>query len=124
MSEQPRQTAPPRPAKVRQAVPIARGFGRDALARAVEALAAAGVEYEVAEEMGGESPGAWRIAVAVESAPRAVAALATLGQEPAPSIARGGEPPPGPLFVSSSGSFLRLLAMALCFAVALWLALS
>jgi hypothetical protein len=124
MSEQPRQTASARPPKVHRAVPVARGYGRDALVRAVEALAAAGVEYEVAEEMGGESPGPWRIAVAVESAPRAIAALAALGQEPADSTPRRGEPAPGPLFQSSSGSLLRLLAMALCFALALWLALA
>ncbi len=104
-------------------MPVARGYGRNALGRVIEALESAGIEYEIAEEPAGESPGSWQIRVAIDAAPRATAALATLGAEPPPATARSAAERPGPLFESSSGSLLRALAMALCFGFALWLAL-
>jgi hypothetical protein len=104
-------------------VPIARGFGRDALARVVEALEDAGIDYEVAEEPAGESPGAWHVRVPIGSAPRAVAALARIGSAETAAAPRAPETRAEPLFVGSSDLLVRALAMALCFGLALWLAL-
>jgi hypothetical protein len=126
MSEPPRQAPQPQGRTPRSAVPIARGYGRDGLVRVVEALAGAGIEYEVAEEPGGESPGAWSVRVPITSAPRAIAALAALAGETAPGTPSAPHLPgqnPGPLFQGSSGSLLRTLVVGLCFGLAVWLAL-
>jgi hypothetical protein len=126
MSEPQRQPPQSKGPALRNPVPIARGYGRDALARVVAALTAAGIPHEINADPDADSPGGWNVRVPITSAPRAIAALAALGAEttaPGPGASHGAGEPPHPLFESSSGPLLRALVVALCFGLAIWLAL-
>ena len=109
-------------------VVIAQGTERVDLAQLSEALDAHSVTFEVNEDPSGESGVGWQVIIPIGEVMRARGAVADLtrareraeGHEMVGSV---GSPPP-PIDSPSHGNLLRLVLMALCFGLALWLALS
>lgn len=109
-------------------VVIAQGTERADLALLIEALEAHSVNFEVHEDPSGASDGGWQVVIPIGEVMKARAAVADLTRAREQSDGRSlegpvGSPPP-PLYAPGHGNLVRLVLMALCFGLALWLALS